>query len=71
MAISDLDKKNSTGEVGPKPGGVGLAVNMRREVGDSEYEPSLKELFSKGMKKKNQDSHWQRKGDQKKDFFFF
>lgn len=64
MAISDLDKKRKK-----KPGGVGLGVNMRREVGDSEeYEPSLKELCSKGMQK-NRGSHCQRKGDQKKEFF--
>ena len=36
----------SEGDMGLTPGGVGLGVNMRRRVGDSEYEPSLEEFCS-------------------------
>ena len=68
VSISDLDKKNSIEEMRAKPGGVGLGVNMRREIGDCEYEPSLEELCSKGMQK-NRTVVGRERGS--KGFFFF
>lgn len=50
MAISNLDKNGSIGKVRPKPVRVGLGVNVMREVGNSEYGPSLEELFLKRVR---------------------
>lgn len=49
MATGNLDKNGSIGKVRPKPVGVGLGVNVLREVGNSEYGPSLEELVLKGV----------------------